>query len=725
MSQINFPSPHLDEVIKTIMKIVKFDIDFYKDIIVDFLKNYNISKKENIKVLLDLLSYEDGTNPYKYYGKDSDGIITLHHQKEKTIEIDIQDYSLKGVGEWVKNVISETNETETEIRTELLQYLNEIKFCEHRKVREYILQHPNPFFINKDDKFWLDYIYSIVKAEYLFDDEYSKKLKETIAEIKNYSGANSLTTNSFYLVKSFIRVSWLVLEFCDKNKNSIQEQEDAQEHIVVNTDRKLRFISDFPNISFNVGKQTARTWERLFESVVEMTDIDHRYVATEKNIDRLLILWANLGVLENKIEEKLYGAIKIKTAELLTKILEALKNRHIVLNQEENLEELIVEFTKKMKVCNFVNNRKKIIQPPENYHPREESYSDTDIIRYDNYIRKGVNQYYQNQPLYKEKNPTFDDIKNFVAENRLITSQRLIVDLFENVCKETSDKIKETNADVKDIEDRLSILGDIIQQLEGFIEKYKTNKIPSFRPLSEESFYKIDDNNLVPTNEIIKKIEKEKEIIFFASAGLMPIDIKWLEDKKREFANKFRKLDNEIYNRMIVRILEAQNEIKNEQKNKQKKLDDDIKDGQRNNIITLSVFAGLITFVTGSVAFFRVETKMGVELLFYYSIFALILIVSLGLFAIFLRELFHSKNNRSKNEEIKNDNWQKKLCRFIKKHLCPLSIFLIIIIALTTKFFYFDGKINKLGAEKQDIVEKTAETQNDDSSEGVVFVDNE
>ena len=172
-----------------------------------------------------------------------------------------------------------------------------------KKVKDYILK--SSINQEKEVEFWQNYIRSIITAEYLRDNKYSEKLDTVIKDLKEhynfkYKSEEKLGSRDegFYLIKSFVRVSWLVLGFCERKRICITEPK-PEELIVVNTDRRLRFYSDFRDIFEAGDKNTARRWERLLESVVEVTTIDHRYVATDKNIGKLLLLRGRLKFFEN------------------------------------------------------------------------------------------------------------------------------------------------------------------------------------------------------------------------------------------------------------------------------------------------------------------------------------------------------------------------------------------------------------------------------------------
>lgn len=529
---------------------------------------------------------------------------------------------------------------------------------------------------SESKEFWENYIRSIVKAEYLSDDKYSKKLDNAIKKIrKSYSKPTSKLNDEsyFYLVKSFIRVSWLVLELCERTRFCITEK---QEHIIVNMDRRLRFYGLFTDITFKEDRQNARPWERLLESVVEMTIIDHRYVATTENIERLFRLWDRLSFFENQenkdfaLDKKLFSALKIKTAVLLNRILkdEQLGEYLFIMNNDTNVKNEI-ESVAQITVCDFVEKRFEKEKENREEIKKINKNDITDVGKYDCYIKEGVNQWYEEGfTFYTKQRPnekrefkketsfkTIDDFvkeKNFDSSKNVITCQHLIVDSFNHIYSKTEKLIEDKEYDsIKNIGENLVLLRRLSKRLQKYIEMHETNKVTSFRPPFKKSFYEINtDNKLTPKE--INEITKENKIIFFASAGLEPIKIKWLENQKHEFINKIRKLYPDYYQLLQDKNVEATEKITK----KQEQLDE----GQKNNVFTLGVFAGLITFVTASVAFFRFnpEIEMSFELLKYYGIFTLILVTGLWVFAEILRKPFKDKWLGQQIEKLKTENKQ-------------------------------------------------------------------
>jgi hypothetical protein len=676
------PSPHLRYVLATVEQIAKFNTSFYKETMRIFLTNNKISKA-NISAFYDLLQPLTD-NPWKFYNITS-GVITLYKEKELSGEYQeikattgLNGYSLEEAGNLIKQIVVAVTTSGDEDDININESIEEFedKFAVNgeyvdSKVIEFLSK--SPIFETTENKFWQEFIRSIIKAEYLFDNQYSKKIKNTITVIENFFNPadRRIITSSFYLVKSFVRVSWLVLEFCESNRTFVTENE-PQEQIVVNTDRRLRFfrIPNFLHISFDIGENNTRHWERLLESIVEMTAIDHRYIATNENIDTLLRLWGRLNFFDSTaVDKPLFTAIKIKTAELLRLILNTQKDGcNLVLNEEDDIETKIKNEAQKLTICDFVTNRDN--RPCPNLEITKNAK--TDIECYNNYVIGGILKYYKNTPLFPKDTtkPILKDIKVFLEKNKNITSQALIIALFKHIYQETSTQIKELN--VREIEDRLNVLSQLEERLQDFIKIHKTNKFSSFRPLFEYSFYKIENDRLITT-----KIDDTDKTIFFASAGLPPIRIKWLEDQKIKFSNQKQDLYHK-YDQLLSK--------KNTDEAKAT-FDDNIKDTQKNNITILGILAGMLMFVTSSAQFFKNNSTIQE-----YFLFALIFVTSLSVFAVTIKIIF---NTEKKQEKTKN--WINRIYKFI-----VVSV-LLLLVALC--FFNVDFGKNKTEqiAPKQNI----------------------
>ena len=640
-------SPYLDRVIKEVKQIAKFDADFdlYKENIKVFLK-YNGILGENITALANLLT--DSSDTYKCY-EIKNGEITFH--KEQTTngkEITLSSkYSLKDAGNEIAKILKKENIQVSEPNFDSsLSVFNEKfalgGFYTNSKVIEFLSL--NPIRESAESKFWQEYILSIVEAEYLSDDRYSQKLKDVIDDliVTISSNDNRIELTSFYLIKSFVRVSWLVIEFCNRTANILEETK-PQNQIVVNTDRRLRFYSSssFSNISFEIGEENTRPWERLLESVVEMTNIDHRYIDTDKNIDKLLLLWGRLNFFPDEnhpkpikfmIDENLRKAIKIKTAGLLNGIMKTRKEGSaLILNGDVDIEKEIEKEAEKLTACYFTKGREQFKYENTEYAKLEVVQNDVEY--YDNYAKKGVMQYCDNRDARLQL-ATSDIKKINEIVSKPIIYQKLIVDLFKNVSDETKGLIRE-KSDKVEIQERLDVLCEIEKRLQEFIDIHKTSKTFSFRPLFKNSFYKIENDKLIPATI-------DNKTIFFASAELPPIKINSLEKNKQEFAATIRELHHKYNQLSITTSIEKTVESSQDDFKKQ------IKDVQTSQITILGVFAGLITFVTSSVGFFKVTKDAEVLLqdsIRYYAIFAFILILGLGLFALFLKLLFNSNKS--------------------------------------------------------------------------------
>jgi len=149
----------------------------------------------------------------------------------------------------------------------------------------------------------------------------------------------------------------------------------------------------------------------------------------------------------------------------------------------------------------------------------------------------------------------------------------------------------------------------------------------------------------------------------------------------------------------------------------------------------LGVFAGLLTFASASAGFFRFNPYTPIEdALPYYALFALILIVGLGLFALFLQTLFikdqtkedqtkedQTKEDQTKEDQTKEDQklWKKILS--IKCIKCMILFLLAIILATT--LFSVKKQINDIKSKLN--TEQTDNSQNDDNDKEIILDYNE
>ena len=551
--------------------------------------------------------------------------------------------------------------------------------------------------LNNESELWEKYIHSIAMAEYISDDNYSTKLNEIIknlekkvVEVENKKGKEERISIVFpYWIKAFVKVSWLVIEFCEKNKETIEATE-VQEQIIVNTHRGIRFSRTFLN-KFEEGEQKTRRFEWLLESIVEMTGIDHQFISTPENIEKLSRLYGRCEFFLDKknretfsINKNLLAAIKIKTAKLLQEIIDVEeKNGILILNDDKKILKKIEASASELTVFDFVEDRKNI-HPNKIDEIKERIVHNpkTDEDRYNNYTIKGIEQYYNYRQYYDDKDKirlTFEQIKEIPElqdEKPTILYQKLITDLFTRVYEEAKTITINENEnldEVNKIKEKLGILSRLTQGLHKFIEIHKTSKLSSFRPLFEDSFYELEENK--PS----KIGNKNNQTIFFASAGLPPIRIKQLEKDVRGFVYKIDELYfdwmpliNKKYAEDIttrretvdkkIEFLEGKikktndeaekaNKEAKEANDEAEKANKEAKETKRQNVFTLGVFAGLIAFVSASTSFFIFGENDNIDipiLVKYYAIFAFILISGLGYFAYFLKLLFEENENGKK-----------------------------------------------------------------------------
>jgi len=368
-------SSNLDKVIDAIKKIAMFDVNFYREMIKKFLEENKISK-ENIPALATLLKEN---NIYQYY-KIDENKITFYENNNKTDDaekicpnmcLSESPLNLENAGKLIKIIFDEKIPNVKKIGAENALEEFEKEFTKKGSYNKFQVQ--NYLFKKLDakieSKFWENYIRSIVTAEYILDDNYSEKLKKAIEELENFYPnkieKNLLEKEYPYLVKAFIKASWLVIEFCEKTKKIIDNGSNPQKQIVVNTYRGVRFGNIFLN-RFKTGEQKTRRFEWLFESVVKMTEIDHKYISTPENIGELTRLYGRCAFFQDKnnhntfgIDPNLIKAIKIKATGLLRGMMIVEEESNVViLNDDVEIKQKIATDAKELIVCDFVQNRK-------------------------------------------------------------------------------------------------------------------------------------------------------------------------------------------------------------------------------------------------------------------------------------------------------------------------------------------------------------------------------
>jgi hypothetical protein len=691
MANLDTHTTHVDEVLTRIERIGTFDLNYnlYKDFLIHTIFRKNNIREENIPALLALTG---SASKYKYK-------IAKKPKHIKIVPVDESHASNSSLTD-LPNVVNKDNnftlEEAGKIIREILEkealipsddnynygenenYENFVQKIDNQKGR--VIQYLSSTIKTEIEvkNICNEIIRSLLIAEYLIMPDYSEKLENTIKKLEIFYGSNASVwkdiddNKSFYFIKSFVRIAWLIIDYCYRDRLMMKPNEDPKEILIINTDTRKRFYANkfFNTTEFTVGRSWTRLYERLMMSVVEMTAIDHHFVVSNENIEKLNAL---LGSLKNcGLNEELVRLVEIKTSVLLHEMLDKITKNdcHINIDMDikhkcrstyemfENVETNHPYLSRRGKA----KKQKNIINYNDEFLRYEYSLTNSDIQNYDNFFKEGIKNYCDNSlyfnKLYK-KTLNYNDIETLINTRKpSINSQDLIIDLLEFLSEDVK---KDIDNKKTDIDKKLHSLHDLIVMLDKYISIHKTNQVAPFRPTFLYSFYNMDAEGKVKFTRIeesaITAYDSEKipnNTFFFSSALLTPFRMVWLERQLSEYKNKIQQLnfdyDHLLSNNAITTFEQLQAKFDKVDENLKSEFDA----SQKNHVTTLGIFAGMITFVTASVSYFRVNGNNGNDIPFeniitYYILFALVLVFGLGGFAIFLRNFFIKKEPPKKD----------------------------------------------------------------------------
>jgi hypothetical protein len=692
---------HIDVVIKIITEIGTFDLncDLFKEFLTtNFFEKYTIAE-ENVQALLKLLG---STSDKKYQinknnGKEYIEIINISDEASNSDYVDLPDIndanltSFEKQGAIIKQIVIEKDldinrNDYPAIYQKFIDEINEAQGHQKQEVIKYLSENLKETDIKAiEEIFWENSILSLLKAEYIIIDDYSQKLKNTIAILEEFYGNFGKTINitSFYLIKAFVRTSWYIIDYCFRDKKMIENE--LKEIILVATDRRMRFLGNqyFNRIEFTIGEKQSRSYEKLMELIIEMTAIDHLYIVSNENVEKLIQLWgrvSNCGLNENIIE-----IVKLKTSVLLYVLLKKLRqNKDCITNIDKLIiKDYISYYNLFKKQCGYskkdtddeckAKNPFVILRSKyENNRIDYESFAQyqyetdlSDVKSYDKFTLKGIKDYCNNSDYFvkcENKQLEITDIEQILDKYKIISSQMLIVNFITYLYKKVEEEIPECK---EDIDKKLEVLNRLERMLAEYIAIHKTNKIPSFRPTFLYSFYTV--TKYESTTKIIFQTITPDQIenydcrnipdntFFFSSADLSPVRMVWLEKQLSEYKTKIQQL-NFNYDHLLNKEMETKiSDVAKKEENltnamkkvkvmkvQVNKIRKEIDNTQKNNITVLGILTGMIMFVTASVKFFENNSAT----LFDYLKFALILVGSLSFFAVTIKVVFEPDDNQ-------------------------------------------------------------------------------
>lgn len=569
----------------------------------------------------------------------------------------------------------------------------------------------------------LDFYYhinkSILNAEYLILDNYSKLLTDTVEKIIPSHEEDAITIPFF--CKMFLTLAQNLLELCWRIRNVISGKNSRRIEFDSHTEElaEWRFPSKNPPYKSDIS-------DCLFDftiSVIEMTTIDHINKASSKNIECLLTLWKRKeNILQKKDSyyndfDKVIKMVETKNASLLYKMvydiddkkrdLIGLKNIDFFFTFEEKNDKEIKEaittaiMPKGLNpIINYKEKHKDETIDLESLKKEVRYFSSEtlpkDIQDYNKWINDGQKYYCDMSPTIKTLQQTFnpksiESIFNFISDKK---PQQLTPYFFFRSLQFIKKQI-DNSTDINTKHELANLLHNILVKLTDYVLSFKNSMPPYFRPCFEHSFYLYNN----PKNFEYKSLNNPniisnydynnfKNTFFFASYYCSPISINRLEEKLQEYTLYF----NSYILNITLELKGTQQKLLEEQQG----LDittKSIEKHQHNSIQVLGLFTAFLSFIVTTVATFRVVNNLRE-----YIIYSLTYTLAIVLFAFLISD--HTTKKHDFILKDKESNWFNRLLKNTPillynygKHIA--FIITIGLLYLFSKNYFNNNKISK------------------------------
>lgn len=555
---------------------------------------------------------------------------------------------------------------------------------------------------------------SLLNAEYLFIEDYSKKIDSTISKIDN----DEIRIKEIpRFIRDFIILGSSIKALCWRIKSAIEQCNKRRIEIETHPEEYANRIIKSLNIE-EVSTDNGDVLYHFTQSVIEMTAIDHIYKVHSDNIGKLTTLWHRIEDIDgigNDSFRDIVKMVKVKTASLLSKMVFDFDNKELIgLNSvefffstekacEADLKETISKFKLIAGLNQTINikseNQDKKIE--SNLLPSNISDSDfftcTDIKDYNRWITKGQNYYCENSKListikefYKtncDLDETINAISNFYKGEKAALLEQFspycfltILDFIKNQFESLDGIENLDDNEIKKYRRLLDLLQKTLNYLKEYLETFGNRMPPVFRPYFENSFYTFDKNlnqftSFKYSQDDAKKwksittydCDDFKDSFFFASYYCNAININRLKEKYEEyilFQNAFSsQIALKFFNSQSVGIQktikdkeENFNKIIDEQRREIKIQKEEIEKSRHSSLQILGLFTAFLSIIVSSIGTFRVASNISE-----YILYSLTYTLAIALFAFLISDRHEAnyteiENSNGKDEKKENDN---------------------------------------------------------------------
>ena len=317
---------HIESAIEIWKKAVSYDYFFYSSILHDVFKQFHVESKEQIDAFWKIFALTvREEKEVQFYYKSNDNVFDVALESKegyKKCKIEPSEFYLNAfeISDNVKSVISRTYRTLLCCKVIFSDDIVNINEKWEEDFYDSISgqnEAQNPRWAEKDliiqtalfikrrsadlpqaQAFYFHITKSLLNAEYLIMDNYSKLLKDVIDLDGVKKGANFVLP---CYVCSFVVVVHYLNEMCFRLKKTIF---DKRVHRIVIDYHAEEYAANQFSACYLVGKDEMQMFDTYAKSVVDMTLIDHLYEINTSNIENLLLLWRRSEIISKSITEK-------------------------------------------------------------------------------------------------------------------------------------------------------------------------------------------------------------------------------------------------------------------------------------------------------------------------------------------------------------------------------------------------------------------------------------
>lgn len=753
---------HIESAIEIWKKAVSYDFFFYSSILHDVFKQFHVESKEQIDAFWKIFALTvREEKEVQFYYKSNDNVFDVALESKegyKECKIEPSEFFLKAfdISDNMKSVISRTYRTllccknifpddiiniNEKWEEEFYDYISGQNEAQNPKRTEKDLIIQTALFIKRQSSdlsqaqdLYFHITKSLLNAEYLIMDNYSKLLKDVINLEGVKKGANIVLP---WYVCSFVVVVQYLNEMCFRLKKTIFDK--RVQRIVIDYHAE-EYVANLFSACYLAGKDEMQKFDTYVKSVIDMTLIDHLYEINTSNIENLLLLWRRSEIISNSIiegkHEKIIRMVKEKVGNMIRLIVEksskgnnqcyfSLGNEHIddiiqKINNETHLFE--IESNPYLKKKNEYRNEE---LKPSDFDGIKMPYKSLsifeDVYKYDRWTYDGWEAYVNNSKLIQEINKLNAasvieeySIKNLMANineaikqsrNTLTSSFYLkVIDLFGRVLEQEADMVINGRGYDKDskrfssntFDKLMGLLSTLLADFKSFTRSLYTDVCPVFVPPFSHSFYSKQADGqklqqvLVPLSQN-EEYDKDKftNLFFYASLDVTLLNPEYFY----YFIDKQTKLLNDL---VLRRTSTISGHIDSEISDQERRTDEAINQMRNENLYTrnhtiqlLGLFAAFIALISGTIGSLRVAHSVPEFIIFLLALTFCIVVFS-SLISFLGRRLMGS-NVSSENgdkEEFHFREWITKSGHwdwFVPAGLALLLLVLLIIMLIVYK----------------------------------------